>query len=154
MKNKNIKTLVLLIAVLGMIALIIFSPVLKYHKEITSNLNNFFEMCKIGYNFSENDTVTIIRFLEYFIFGTIITAFVSGLSSKTIFKNSPIIMFSGLFVAVLEAHFRRLCIEDALISFVWIFIAMVCYVGIKYIGAASSKKSSSKYKTKKYDRRR
>ncbi len=154
MKNSTTKSWVISVMVLGMIALIILNPISKYSQWLTANLNNFFEMCKIGYNFSENDTVTIIRFLEYFILGTGMTAIVSGLSSKTLFRNSPIIMFVGLFIAVLEALFRRLCIEDALISFIWIFIAMIFYIVFSHFGSASSKKSNSKYKIKKYDRRR
>ena len=132
MKNSTTKSWVISVMVLGMIALIILNPISKYSQWLTANLNNFFEMCKIGYNFSENDTVTIIR----------------------LFRNSPIIMFVGLFIAVLEALFRRLCIEDALISFIWIFIAMIFYIVFSHFGSASSKKSNSKYKIKKYDRRR
>lgn len=154
MKNSTIKTWSLYVMVLGMTALIIFNPIAKYSQGLTVSLNNFFEMCKIGYNFSENDTVTIIRFLEYFILGTGMTAIVSRLSSKTLFRNSPIIMFVGLFIAVLEAYFGRLCIEDALVSFIWIFIAMIFYITFSHFGTASSKKSNSKYKMKKYDRRR
>lgn len=154
MKNKNISNIVLFVSILIIAVLIISNPVLIYYREITTNLNSFFEMCKIGYKFSENDTVTVIRFLEYFVFGNVMTAFVSNLSYKTIFKSSPIIMFIGLFVGVLEAYFRRLCIEDALISFIWIFIAMICFIGFRRLSETSSKKPSSKYKTKKYDRRR
>lgn len=154
MKNSTTKIWVLSAVVLGMIVLIIFNPISKYSQDLTLSLNNFFEMCKIGYNFSENDTVTIIRFLEYFILGTVMTSIVFSFSSKTLFRNSPIIMFVGLFISVLEAYFKRLCIEDALISFIWIFIAMIFYIVFSHFGSASSKKSSSKYKIKKYDRRR
>lgn len=154
MKNSTTKIWILSAVVLGTILLIIFNPISKYSQDLTVSLNNFFEMCKIGYNFSENDTVTLIRFLEYFILGTGMTSIVCGLSSKTLFRNSPIIMFVGLFISVLEAHFKRLCIEDALISFIWIFIAMIFYMVFSHFGSASSKKSSSKYKIKKYDRRR
>ena len=67
MKHSTTKIWILSAVVLGMIVLIIFNPISKYSQDLTLSLNNFFEMCKIGYNFSENDTVTIIRFLEYFI---------------------------------------------------------------------------------------
>lgn len=154
MKKSTIKTWALFVMVLAVAVLIVLNPVFKYSQIITSGLNNFFEMCKIGYNFSQDDTITVVRFLEYFILGTGMTALITRLSSKTLFKNSPLIMFVGLFIAVLEAHFRRLYIEDALISFIWIFIAMIFYMALIRFGKAPSKKSNSKYKINKYDRRR
>lgn len=154
MKRSSTKTCTIYIMVFATIALIMLNPILMYSKGLTANLNNFFEMCRIGYNFSENDTITIIRFLEYFLLGIGLTAAVSDFSERVVFKNAPIVMFVGLFIAVLEVYFKRFYIEDALIAFVWIFIAMTTYVLCHRFKSRYSKKSNSKYKINKYDRRR
>lgn len=119
-------------------------------------INNFFEKCGLGYRFSFNDLLYLMRFTEYFIFGIITTQIVK-FHSQNIWKDICVPLFLGLGLSVGEIYFKsfgdlKIGLYEVVMSFMYFCIGLIFYIilgKIKFSG-----KKSFNYKSMKYGRRR
>lgn len=158
MKNKQISQFIFIILFLGIAVWIFLNPVVATScdrvQEFTTLLNRFFEFCHLKYNFSEKDTISLIRFLEYFILGLCGTVVFCVRNLKNAVKNIPLILCIGIMIAMFEANFRALEIRVVLYSFICLSVGLIFCMALMSLKSTSQNVKNSKYKAKKYDRRR
>ena len=136
---------------------ILFNPHVVYIDSLfianlTSQINSICLSLNLSYHFFNKDILGLLRFLEYFIFGSISVS-VLKIYFKNLYQNVVNSMFFGLLVAVFEAYCRsfgvyRLEIKDVLYSFFefCIGVLVICILS----SVKPKKRLSLKYKKSNY----
>lgn len=154
---ENLKKLLGLPIALAVACLIIFNPYVfcadsLFVLSTTNWINDFCSKIGLSYSFIDSDILGLFRFLEYFIFGIIISG-VSKVYFKNIYQNIVNSMLFGLLVAVLEAYYRsfgvyKLDIHDVVYSFLEVCIGVA--VVFIFSSMKSKKRFLSKYRKNSY----
>ena len=156
---KKVRNLILILIAAAILVWIFFNPYVDNEvksEKLANNVNDFFDFVKLNYRFKSADFSIFMRASEYFLLG-MIAVIITNIYSKITFKNIIMVLFFGLFASVAEIYVKFLShinvnVGEIVMSFVLMCLGMTFCAIISGIGL--SKGGSSKYKAKKYDRRR
>lgn len=156
---KKVRNLILILIAAAILVWIFFNPYVDNEvksEKLANNVNDFFDFVKLNYRFKSADFSIFMRASEYFLLG-VIAVIITNIYSKITFKNIIMVLFFGLFASVAEIYVKFLShinvnVGEIVMSFVLMCLGMTFCAIISCIGL--SKAGSSKYKAKKYDRRR
>lgn len=156
---KKVRNLILILIAAAILVWIFFNPYVDNEvksEKLANNVNDFFDFVKLNYRFKSADFSIFMRASEYFLLG-VIAVIITNIYSKITFKNIIMVLFFGLFASVAEIYVKFLShinvnVGEIVMSFVLMCLGMTFCAIISGIGL--SKGGSSKYKAKKYDRRR
>lgn len=156
---KKVRNLILILIAAAILVWIFFNPYVDNEvksEKLTNIVNDFFNSLKLNYRFKSADFSIFMRASEYFLLG-VIAVIITNIYSKITFKNIIMVLFFGLFASVAEIYVKFLShinvnVGEIVMSFVLMCLGMTFCAIISGIGL--SKGGSSKYKAKKYDRRR
>lgn len=156
---KKVRNLILILIAVAILVWIFFNPYVDNEvksEKLANNVNDFFDFVKLNYRFKSADFSIFMRASEYFLLG-VIAVIITNIYSKITFKNIIMVLFFGLFASVAEIYVKFLShinvnVGEIVMSFVLMCLGMTFCAIISGIGL--SKGGSSKYKAKKYDRRR
>ncbi len=160
--EKNLSRLILIILNL-VVFLWIFTNkftdsahIVKEKPVLVSNINGLFASMNLSYMLVARDVASTIRFTEYLVFGITLMMMLK-LYVKNIAKNVAVLLFSGLFTAVLEVYFKTVQktsagIDEIIISFLGFCIGIgFCFVFSKI--TFSGGPTVRKYRSSKYNGR-
>lgn len=158
---KKVRNLILILIAAAILVWIFMNPYVNNavkSEKLANNVNDFFDFVKLNYRFKSADFSIFMRASEYFLLG-VIAVIITNIYSKITFKNIIMVLFFGLFASVAEIYVKFLShinvnVREIVMSFVLMCLGMTFCAIISGIGLSKSGAGSSKYKTKKYDRRR
>ena len=157
--NKNLSRLIFIVLSLAVFLWIFMNKLTNpthIMPALVSNINGFFASMNLNYTLVAHDIVSTMRFTQYLIFGMLLMMTLK-LHVKSISKSIAILLFSGLFTAVLEVYFKTVQkisagIDEVMISFFGFCVGLgLCFVFSKI--TSSRGPAIHKYRSPKYSGR-